>query len=157
MLADLAGLDVSKCLRHVTREEYARLLATMNEWLMIQCDRVTRQSGRLTKSCRLLTLKRCDARRLLNQEYLKRDGDCSKEMEDCYPQLLGSVLILDPPRWILTVWRGLKYLFPVRFVEKLDLISSASSKELHRRVLQFMALEDLPSDFGGWKQGPWAA
>ena len=157
VLADLAGLDPVKCLHHVTGEEYARLYTAMNEWLMIQCDRVSRETGRLTKSVRLLTLKQCDARKLLNKEYLKRDGDCSRKMEDCYPQLLGAVLILDPPRWVLTVWRGLRYLFPVRFVEKLDLISSARTKELHHRVLQYLALEDLPSDFGGWKAGPWAA
>ena len=154
ILCDLAGLDVAKCMQHVTRDEYAMLLATMNEWCFVKCDRVSRATGRLTKTCRVLTLKRADARKLIHQEYLKRDGACAKEIEDCYPQLLGSVIILDPPRWILAVWRGLKYLFPPRFVEKLDLISSSSQKEVERRVLRFAALEDLPTDLGGRKPGP---
>ena len=154
ILCDLAGLDVVKCMQHVTRDEYAMLIATMNEWCHVTCDRATRATGRLTKTCRVLTLKRADSRKLIHQEYLKRDGAVAKEIEDCYPQLLGSVIILDPPRWILAVWRGLKYLFPPRFVEKLDLISSSSVKEVERRVLKFAALEDLPTDLGGCKPGP---
>jgi len=152
---DLSGLDPVKCMQNVTREEYAMLLATMNEWAYVVCDRVTRQTGRLTKACRVLTLKTADSRKLINQEYLKRDGACAKEIEDCYPQLLGSIIILDPARWVLAIWRGLKYLFPPRFVEKMDLISSTNKKELERRVLRFIALEDLPADLGGWKQGAW--
>ena len=85
-------------MQNVTREEYALLLATMNEWAYIVCDRVTRQTGLLTKACRVLTLKTADSRKLINQEYLKRDGACAKEIEDCYPQLLGSIIILDPAR-----------------------------------------------------------
>ena len=64
------------------------------------------------------------------------------------------MIILDPPRWVLAVWRGLKYLFPPRFVEKLDLIASSSPKEVERRLLKFAALEDLPIALGGRKPGP---
>ena len=69
---------------------------------------------------------------------------------------LYFILYTRRARWVLTIWRGLKYLFPPRFVEKMDLISSKNKDELERRVLRFIALEDLPVDLGGRREGPWA-
>ena len=77
------------------------------------------------------------------------DGQVSKEMEDCFPQLLGIILVLDPPSWAIAAWRAVKLLFPARMVEKVDLISTSSRREIEKRVLRYAALENLPERYGG--------
>lgn len=131
-------------------EEYAASMRTMQEWFFMQCDRVTRQTGRLTKSARFIQVHGLSFR-ALNREWLKMDAAIAKEMEDFYPQALGMIICLDPPTWALALWRAVKFLFPPRMVEKIDLLSTRAGRQrdLHRRALRFLALEHLPRAYGG--------
>ena len=135
----------------IPRVAYLRYIQCINEWSFNECDRVTRETGLLTKQARFV---QCKNFRLgsLNREWLALDGQVSKEMEDCYPQHLGQILVLDPPGWALIMWRAVKMLFPARMVEKVDLLPLSSRKELERRVLRFMSFADLPASHGGLRE-----
>ena len=76
------------------------------------------------------------------------DSAITKEMDDCYPQLVGAILALDAGSVILTMWRAVQLLFPRRFVEKFGFAASASP-EMRRRVARFISLAEVPQDFGG--------
>ena len=47
------------------------------------------------------------------------------------------------------MWKVVKLIFPARMVEKIDMISTASRRELERRTLPYVSLEDLPAFYGG--------
>lgn len=147
-LALLPGFNFNKAASSLSQEEYSTMLYCINEWFFLACDRATRETGRLTKSCRLLNCKGFSTSRL-NRAHLKMDGAIGKKIEDCYPQLLGSIIILDVSPVVLVLWRAVKYFFPKRFVEKMDMISSSSRTEMRKRVLRYVAFEDLPDEFGG--------
>ena len=148
LVGDMTKFDYNAAMEKLTREEYTAFARIFNEWFFNECDRVTRETGLLTKSARFVQCRDFSVR-ALNRDWLKMDGQVSKEMEDCYPQLLGLILVLDPPQWALIMWRAVKFLFPARMVEKVDLIPTSARKELERRVLRFVSLDDLPETHGG--------
>ena len=132
----------------ISLQEYAESMRIMNEWFFVRCDQVTRQTGRLTKCARFVQI-RGFSMRALNREWMNMDAALAKDMEDCYPQLVGLIVCLDPPQWALLMWRAAKFLFPARMVEKIDLISTSSRNEFEKRARRFVALEHLPESFGG--------
>ena len=111
----------------------------MNEWNAMQCDVVTRATGRLTKAARLVSCRL--PRRLAWSAVLKLDGDVAKEMQDCHPQLLG-VIICPTRRGALVMWRAAKILFPPRMVEKVDLLST-KDRALKPRLQRYMDVRDM--------------
>ena len=149
LLANMVDFDYATTVKLISRDEYAMMIKCMLEWVYIQCDRVTRETGKLTKSARFIQVKGLSAFSL-DREWLKLDGQVAKEMEDCYPQALGIIICLNPPTWALIVWRAAKFLFPARMVEKIDLVSTAGArKEVHKRARKWIDLEQLPSSYGG--------
>ena len=149
LLANMVDFDYATTVKLISRDEYAMMIKCMLEWVYIQCDRATRETGKLTKSARFIQVKGLSAFSL-DREWLKLDGQVAKEMEDCYPQALGIIICLNPPTWALIVWRAAKFLFPARMVEKIDLVSTAGArKEVHKRARKWIDLEQLPSSYGG--------
>lgn len=151
LIAAMIGFDYAAVMRDMSREDYERYMLVINEWAYLECDRVSRATGRLTKACRFVQCKGFSVRSL-NREWLNMDGAIAKEMEDCYPQGLGLILCLDPPSWALAMWRVVKFLFPARMVEKVDLLPISATKDLHKRALRFISLEDLPKSHGGRRE-----
>lgn len=151
LFAHMIDFDYVATMKHVSREAYASMMRTMNEWYFMQCDRVTRETGLLTKSCRFIQCRGL-AVGALDRQWLKMDGQVAKDMEDCYPQGLGLIICLDPPAWSLVVWKAAKFFFPARMVEKIDLLSTRSASgrsALHKRALPYLDLADLPAAYGG--------
>ena len=141
LVASMVQFDYNAAMRKLTRAEYTNINLAMNEWNAMQCDVVTRATGRLTKAARLVS---CKGFRVgsLNRQWLKLDGDVAKEMQDCYPQLLGVIICLDPPQWALVMWRAVKILFPPRMVEKVDLLST-KDRALKPRLQRYMDVRDM--------------
>ena len=141
LIASMVQFDYNAAMRKLTRAEYTNINLAMNEWNAMQCDVVTRATGRLTKAARLVS---CKGFRVgsLNRQWLKLDGDVAKEMQDCYPQLLGVIICLDPPQWALVMWRAVKILFPPRMVEKVDLLST-KDRALKPRLQRYMDVRDM--------------
>ena len=103
LIGTMTAFDYTAALA-IPREAYLRYIQCVNEWSFNECDRVTRETGLLTKQARFVQCKHFSMR-MLNREWLALDAQVSKEMEDCYPQHLGMILVLDPP--------GLVYVFHV--------------------------------------------
>ena len=141
LVASMVQFDYNAAMRKLTRAEYTNINLAMNEWNAMQCDVVTRATGRLTKAARLVS---CKGFRVgsLNRQWLKLDGDVAKEMQDCYPQLLGVIICLDPPQWALVMWRAVKILFPPRMVEKVGLLST-KDRALKPRLQRYMDVHDM--------------
>jgi hypothetical protein len=151
LIAAMTGFDYGAAMQDLSREEYVRYMLVLNEWAFNECDRVTRATGRLTKLARFVQAKNFSVRSL-NREWLNMDGAVAKEMEDCYPQGLGQILVLDPPGWAAAMWRVVKFLFPARMVEKLDFLPLTNKQAFEKRALRFIALEDLPKSHGGKRE-----
>jgi hypothetical protein len=60
---------------------------------------------------------------------LKRDGEAMGIMEDCYPQLLQSIFICNPPVWIQIPWRMFRPFLPKRVVSKFDFIAPEKNEK----------------------------
>ena len=62
------------------------------EWLYRTCDEITRRTGYLTKYIRLGDVQGVSLGSF-NRKFVKRVSAITKDMEDCYPQLLGALLV----------------------------------------------------------------
>lgn len=144
----MAGLDMNALAHTLTNAEQACVAQYYIEWASQLCDFVTRRTGRLTKSIRLVEARGM-ALTAINKEYLKRDAAIAAETEDFYPQLLASIYICHSPGWLQIVWRVLRPLFPKRFVEKMDMIQPATNKGEVRRLRRHLDPAHLPTSFGG--------
>ena len=80
----------------VSYEEFACEQRLTAEWLYRQCDAVTRRTGYLTKYVRMVNLDHL-ALGQMNRNFTKRIGEVQKTMDDVYPQLLGALLVCNPP------------------------------------------------------------
>ena len=148
LLCTFARCDFHAAAAKLGRDEYAACMRATNEWFFLQCDRVSRETGRLTRSLRVVQLKGI-AVRSLNRTWLNMDAAVARDLENCYPQLVGLVVCLDPPSWALAMWRAVKVLFPARLIEKILIIPRSARAELERKLQRFVALEDLPELYGG--------
>ena len=111
-------------------------------------DQVTRRTGYLTKYVRIVDLKGLKLSGV-SREFQRRDSKNSKEIENAYPQLLGAIFLCHAPKWMQTVWRGLRMMMPARVVEKADFIEPSTSSAERTRLLRWVALEHLPTFLGG--------
>jgi hypothetical protein len=141
-------VDFHKLAANMTEEESAIAHRLSTEWLFRQCDVVTRRTGYLTKTVRLIDLK---GLRLsgLNREFQRRDAKNSKTLEDFYPQLLGAVYLCHAPSWMQAVWRGMRTILPARVVEKVDFLEPKRDVRERARLMRWIACEHLPECFGG--------
>ena len=85
----------------------------------------------------------------LDRDFVKRDGAAAKANQDFYPQLLGSVLVVNAPSWLYTTWSVLRNFFPKRVVSKFGFVAPQKSKRDVKRFEQYWALEELPERYGG--------
>ena len=118
------------------------------EWSWQWMDDITRRTGRLTKTARLIELRGLSLGGL-NRQYISRDGAHAKALEDYYPQLLGAAFFCHPPYWVTAVWRVCRPLFPARFIEKVDLVAPQTNAAEARRIERYVAASELPTRFGG--------
>lgn len=146
-MVDMTGLDQGGM---ATRDaaEALRAHQRWTEWCFQMVDDITRRTGRLTKTCRLIDMAgmRLTA---MDRKYLANDGANAKVTEDHYPQLLAAAFICHAPTWVQVMWRVFRPFFPARFVEKLDLISPLTNPAEARRILRYVAAADVPTRFGG--------
>lgn len=113
-------------------------------------DEATRRTGHIVKVTRTLSFKGFKLKQL-NLKLVRWDAGCKSRLQDLYPQQLGQMLFVDPPKSILWAWNHLVWpLLPRRVAEKTHLISSAGGTlERHSK------LESLPAFLGGTSRMPW--
>lgn len=94
----------------------------LTEWSFQWLDYITRVTGRLTKSIRLLNFKEMKMSNI-SLENSKRDTAALGVMEDVYPQLLQTIYLCHGPAWIEIIWRILRPFIPKRVAGKIDFMS----------------------------------
>jgi CRAL/TRIO domain len=80
---------------------------------------------------------------------MKRDSKVMNWMEDCYPQLLKAIYLVNPPFWADAVWTIVRPLIAKRVLEKFDIIHPATKKPHRERLYKVMGKHLLPVRFGG--------
>lgn len=148
-----AGFDQDKLVRDLTIEEWP--IAICVEWTFQNLDSITRKTGRLTKSIRIVDLEGFKLRQI-NRENVNRDANIAKDFEDYYPQALQSLFITNAPSWFYSIFRLFRPLLPKRYVEKFNVINPGKNKNEAALLLKHLAEEDLPKKYGG-KLEDWPA
>ena len=149
----LSSIDQHRLATQLPEDLWLPTFMYMSEWTHQWLDYITRTTGRLTKHVRFVN---ADGLRLsmIDKETQKRDGRVMEIMEDCYPQLLQGIYIINAPSWMQMPWRLVRPFFPKRVVEKLDFITPRKNARELKRLLKHISEEDLPARFGG-KYEPW--
>jgi len=145
---DFAARDVDALVENLNEKEWLESFLYLNEWAFQWQDYITRVTGRLTKSVRLIDFKEAKLSGM-NQEATKRDSAAMKMTEDVYPQLLKTLYICHAPAWIQIPWRILRPLFPKRVIEKMDFINPDTRPNERDRLLEHLEEAHLPVRFGG--------
>lgn len=145
---DFAGIDNHKLVKDVDQAALLSTFCYLNEWSFQWVDYVSRTTGRLTKSVRLVDMINF-AFSGLSYEGMQRDGKVMEVMEDCYPQLLQSLFVCNPPAWIHIPWKILRVIMPKRIISKIDFIVPAKNKKERKRLFPYISEEKLPVRYGG--------
>jgi hypothetical protein len=148
LVAVPALIDFHKASTTLTEEEQKEAHRLSTEWVFRFCDAATRRTGYLTKYVRIVDLEGLKFSHI-NREFQRRDSKNSKAIESAYPQLLGAIFLCHAPKWMQTVWRGLRVMMPARVVEKVDFIEPKTSAAERKRLLRWVAPEHLPTFLGG--------
>jgi CRAL/TRIO domain len=145
---DIGGVNQHDLVQNVDESHWLPSFIYVAEFTHQWCDYLSRTTGRLTSSVRIV-----DASKLswagLCMENTQRDSRAMKATQDCYPQMLECMLVCQAPAWIQTVWRVVRPLFPKRVVEKTDFLTPATNERDRNRLLKYISLENLPARYGG--------
>ena len=144
-----SGIDQPSLVAHVSEDDWLPAHAFLTEWSHQWVDYVTRTTGRLTKTIRIVDLENVCLRKNCNLTANKRDGKALAYMEDCYPQLLQSLFLVRAPVWIECPWRMLRPIIPKRVVCKFDFISPDKHLKDRAKLTKYMDLSKLPKRYGG--------
>ena len=145
---NIGGVDQHELVKNVPETDWLPSFMFFSEWAHQWQDRITRETGRMTKSARFI-----DGSELkitgLNAELSKRDGNTMGIMEDCYPQLLQTLFICHAPSWVQVPWRIVRPFFPKKVKSKFDFIHPSTNTNERQRLRKFISLEHLPKRYGG--------
>jgi CRAL/TRIO domain len=142
------SVDMHGLVKNVDEADWLPTFIYLAEWCHQWNDYLTRTSGRLTRSVRIIDLGGASLKKF-SSECKKRDGAAMKVTEDCYPQLVKSVFICRAPGFVQAVWRVLRVFFPKRLVEKVDFIAPESNARDLNHLLKYISMENLPTRYGG--------
>merc|ERR1712238_25413 len=151
LIFDMSTFDQDLVYELFSPEELLESNIYTNECIFQVVDEVTRQTGKLTKYCKIIN---CAGAQLskINRQYLQADAAVSKQLENMYPQLVGTVFILNSPSWISLIWSFMSMIMPKRMVSKIDIvppINSTSKEKYLQPFLKYISQEHLPEKLGG--------
>eukprot|EP00565_Helicotheca_tamesis_P007860 CAMPEP_0185724872 /NCGR_PEP_ID=MMETSP1171-20130828/1231_1 /TAXON_ID=374046 /ORGANISM="Helicotheca tamensis, Strain CCMP826" /LENGTH=310 /DNA_ID=CAMNT_0028392821 /DNA_START=93 /DNA_END=1025 /DNA_ORIENTATION=- len=144
----LAKVAIKEIAEELSDEELQDIYLYLNECQFQVLDATTRRTGRLTKALRVVDMTDM-ALRKFDLSYAKKDLAASKATEDYYPQLLGSMLIVNGPSWLDRVWIILRPLFPRRVTAKINFVSPKKRPQDVKPFLSYTTKDDLPTRYGG--------
>lgn len=143
-----AHYDMEKALKCLNHEETLDLCLMANETIYQILDEVTRRTGKLTKLLRIMDASDFEMTSF-NREYAKRDSAVNKQLEDLYPQLLGTVVVANAASWVNKVWKLFKPLCPKRFTEKIAFVQPLKSATDVEYFLKYVSRNNLWERYGG--------
>jgi len=156
-IATLALIDQKKCVKEMSLEETVEAYLLGNEMIFQINDEITRRTGKLTKVLRILDMTDFSLTDF-DRQFAQRDGAANKSIEDYYPGLLGTCIIINPPTWLNAVWKVLKLLFPKKFLEKIAFVVPAKNPKDVDSFLPYISRDKLWEKYGGnnleWPPSP---
>ena len=147
---DLGNIDTHLS-AELSLEDWIAGLAYLNEYNYQWLDYLSRTTGRLTKSIRLVDVSSAQLNqvdRICQQKYT----EAVATMEDCFPQAVSSIYICYAPFWIQSPWRVIKPFLPVRVVAKMDFLNPKDNEDDKSKLLQQVPPQHLSIKFGGTNQ-----
>jgi len=138
-------VDMKKLAEEMSQDDLTTLYTLLIEATFQVVDGITRESGKLTKCLRVVDL--IDVK--INQKYCKMEANAAAIFEDSYPQLVGSMVIVNPPRWFYFFWRMFRILLPKRLKEKINFASPIKNPSDKKLFYDYISEEDLPKRYGG--------
>jgi hypothetical protein len=120
-------------------------LLLKREALYRQIDRRSRAEGRLLK---VVIVCDCAGGGLagLNRQYMRVDGKCSKLCEMYYPQLMGKIVLVNPPSILPVLMRICKHFISASTLEKIVCCEAKPSKRHHCKCARCFLLSQQPSE-----------
>ena len=152
MFLRMAGVNAEAVYENLTEEEALENHIYQAEWTFQWLDYVTRTTGRLTKSLRIVDCEGYSLSTMTNRQVQGRNAKIAALMDSHYPQLLGRLLVIHASSWIYQPWRLLRPLFPKRLVEKVDFIDPFRRPKDLLKILSFVSKDFLPARYGGLNQ-----
>ena len=145
---DFSGIHQNDLVKNLDTGDWLPTFVYIAEWTHQWLDYITRTTGRLTKSIRMVDLQ--DTKLSSNNnECNKRDAEAMATTEDLYPQLLQTLFICHAPVWIQIPWRILRPFMPKRLVSKMDFIYPDKKERERKRLYDYVDEKHLPARFGG--------
>ena len=143
-----AGFDFDKVLKVQDEDTSLMGYILLAEWLFQMNDEVTRRTGRLTKTLKVVNMKGFNFREV-NHPFLKRDGKMNKILQDIYPQSTGSALVINAPVVFESIMVFLRPFFPKRLVEKVNVVNPNKRPKDLNFFTKYVSKDNLPEIYGG--------
>jgi len=125
-----------------------------SEWTFQWTDYVTRTTGRLTKSIRIVDMQGVTLSDLRDRKPRSREAKIFRTMENCYPQLLQSIFVVNPPALLSVLGGMFRLILPKRILDKFNVISPQTEEKDRKYLLHHMSMEHLPEAYGGQNKVP---
>jgi hypothetical protein len=144
--------DLPTLISHVKGDELVSWLNWLNEFAYRECDRVTRETGRLTKVIRVNDLANAP---LLNQDrgFFSAIGKSSKTASFLYPQLVEANVLVNAPSLISIVLKIAAQFVSASTMSKVVLCKGRANAKGNVADCPYASrrfkLEDLPEFWGG--------
>lgn len=144
-----SGFDQPKLVEKVDPDDWLPAYAFISEYSHQWVDFITRTTGRLTKTIRVVDLEGISLRKQCNPTAIHRDGKALSTMEDVYPQLLQALFLMHAPVWVEAPWRMLRPIIPKRVVTKFDFLEPQKRSRDFQKITKYVDPEQLPERYGG--------
>lgn len=144
--------NIDLLMQRCTTEEITNAVVFSKEYVHQICDRETRKHGYIVKMISIQNMKHGSIFDM-NRAFLGVVGEASKQMELCYPQLLGQVCVVNPLSTIKIMLTLAQLILPSSTFEKIRLCggkSTVTGDISTCPVASFIFdLEKLPTFLGG--------
>lgn len=135
-------------LAQVALQDWVAALIYVNEWNYQWLDYITRTTGRLTKSIRIVDVSTSRLQQF-DKTCQHKYTDTIAGMQDCFPQAVKRIFVCFAPSWIQVPWRVIRPFMPSRVIGKLDFIHPINNDDDRARLLAIIPKDHLPTRFGG--------
>eukprot|EP00123_Amoebidium_parasiticum_P021602 comp7034_c0_seq1/m.2770 comp7034_c0_seq1/g.2770 ORF comp7034_c0_seq1/g.2770 comp7034_c0_seq1/m.2770 type:complete len:659 (-) comp7034_c0_seq1:307-2283(-) len=149
---------------HITRIGVSNLSGLMDsvsdhdmlQWFMYEkqkaymmCDRITRETGLLTKQVSLLDFAEVKLWSVREKRFEKVLAESSKQGEDLYPQLVDATFVVNAPKMITVAGSFLSKILPKRMVEKVVVCEETAEGTVPSKLAPKVGPDQLPPWVGG--------
>mmetsp|Transcript_7842 Transcript_7842/g.11421 ORF Transcript_7842/g.11421 Transcript_7842/m.11421 type:complete len:304 (-) Transcript_7842:87-998(-) len=147
MYMRLAGVN-QKRMREEIQDANDLPFAFLLEWTFQWLDRITRQTGRLTQSIRIIDVSDIQ-RSMMNRENGKRNGEVARKLSEFYPQILAKMFICNAPSWVYGLFNTFRPFMPKRVAEKVEFCQPKAKEKDLNKLLPFLSEGHIPTRLGG--------